>query len=115
MSLMTEVQTLLSGVSGLYVGYMPDTPDNAVAIYNTGGYARDMSGSAVEEPTFQVRVRNASYAAVEIVCRTVMEKLHRKNATKLLMIQSQSAVLDLGRDDSNRPEWSMNFRCYYVN
>jgi hypothetical protein len=112
-SLSTEIKSLLSTVSGLYIGDMPKTPDNAVAIYNTGGYKRDLTGTYVEEPTFMIHVRNSSYAAGEIVCSTVMDLLHGHTTTKLMMIENESGPMDLGRDENNRPKWSMNFRCYY--
>ena len=112
MSLTTEVKSLLTTVSNVYIGSMPATPDQCVCIYNTGGYSRDLSGTQVEEPTFQVKVRAATYTAGETLCNTVMDLLHGKSTTKLLMIQSQSAILDIGRDENNRPEFTMNFRTY---
>ena len=113
MALTSDIKTLLSTVSNVYIGSMPTTPDNAVCIYNTGGFSRSLSGTEVEEPTFQVRVRNTVYATGETLCNTVKDLLHGATSTKLLMIEQQGDILDLGRDESNRSEWSINFRCYY--
>lgn len=112
MSLTTEIKTLLASVSP-YIGSMPATPDNVVCIYSTGGYNRSLSGTYLEELTFQIRVRNVSYAAAETLCSTINDLLHGKSTTKILMIESQSGILDIGRDESNRPEFTMNFRCFY--
>lgn len=114
MSLLTDVQALMTGVSNISIGSMPDTPDNSVCLYLTGGYARSLSGTMVEEPTFQVRVRNTSYETGESLCCTIKDLLHGKNNTgKFLMIEQQSDVMELGRDTSERSEWTINFRCLY--
>ena len=112
-TLTADVKALLTTVSNLYIGNLPATPDNVVGIYNTGGYARSLSGTKLEEPTFQIRVRNIVYANCEKACSDINDLLHGASTTKILMIESQSGVLDLGRDESNRAEMSMNFRCYY--
>jgi hypothetical protein len=113
MALTSDVKTLLSTVSNVYIGSMPATPDNSVCIYNTGGYSRSLSGTEVEEPTFQVKVRNTSYATGETLCNTIKDLLHGATSTKILMCEQQGDILDLGRDESNRQEWTINFRCYY--
>lgn len=112
MSLTTEIKTLLVSVSP-YIGNMPATPDNTVCIYNTGGYARSLSGTELEELTFMVKVRNTSYATGEALCSTINNLLHGHSTTKILMIEQMGGVNDIGRDESNRPEFTQNFRCYY--
>lgn len=113
MSLMSEVETLLSGVSNIYIGSMPVLPDNVVALYNSGGYARELSGTKLEQPTFQVRVRNISYDSGQTACNTVKDLLHGKSTSAILMIEQQGDIQDLGRDELNRSEFSLNFRCIY--
>lgn len=112
MSLTTEIKSLLTTMSNLYIGSMPTTPDNCVSIYNTGGYDRSMSGTEVEEPTFMIKVRNTSYATGEALCNTIKDLLHAQSTTKVLMIQQQGDTQDIGRDESNRQEFTINFRCY---
>jgi hypothetical protein len=113
MSLLSDAKALMTGVTNIYIGSMPETPDNAVCLYNTGGYPRDLSGSEVEEPTFMVKVRNTSYATGEALCCTIKDALHGYIGGKFLLIQQQGDVLDMGRDASNRQEWTLNFRCFY--
>jgi len=113
MSLISEVKTLLSAYSNVYIGSMPSTPDNAICIYRSGGYPRDLTGNFVSEPTFQIRVRNTSHATAESLCEDILDSLHAKTTTNLMMIQAQSDILSLGRDESNRAEFTMNFRAYY--
>ena len=113
MALTNDIKTLLSGVSNVYIGSMPITPDNSVCIYPSGGYPRDLTGTFVEEPTVQIRVRNTVYTTGETLCNTIKDALHAKSSAKLLMIEQQGDTLNLGRDESNRSEWTLNFRCYY--
>jgi hypothetical protein len=118
MGLLVDVKSLLTDVSNVYLGSMPSTPDNVVAIYNSGGYTRDLSGTMVEEPTFMIKVRNTSYATGEALCNTIKDLLHGVNDTTanshdFLLIEQQGDINDLGRDENNRTEWSMNFRALY--
>jgi len=108
-----DIETLLTTVSNVHLGNMPAAPDNIVCIYHTGGYARSSSGTQLEEPTFQVRVRNTNYATGFAVCNTVKDLLHNKTEGGIIYCEQQGDILDLGRDESNRPEFSINFRCYY--
>lgn len=118
MGLLADVKSFLTGVSNVYLGSMPDTPDNMVGIFATGGYPRDLSGNMVEEPTVMVKVRNTSYSTGETLCDTIKDALHgqnnvTKNGHDILLIEQQSDVLNLGRDENNRQMWSVNFRMYY--
>lgn len=117
MALTAEVASLLTTVSNVYLGNLPDSPDNAVAIIPTGGFSRELffgNDSDLREPTFQIIVRNTVYATGEALCETILNLLSGATTTRIKMIQQQSDVISLGRDQSNRPNWSMNFRCYLV-
>lgn len=117
MALTTEVESLLTTISNVYLGNLPDSPDNAVAIIPTGGFSRDLyfgNDSDLREPTFQIIVRNTSYATGETLCETILGLLSGKTTTRIKMIQQMSDVISLGRDQNNRPNWSINFRCYLV-
>ena len=109
----SEIKTLLLSIPNVYIGNMPSEPPNSVCLYNTGGYSRSLSGTLLEEPTFMVKVRNTSYATGETLCNMIKDLLHGQNTNKILMIEQQGDILDIGRDTSNRQEFSLNFRCYY--
>jgi hypothetical protein len=116
-SLLSEVKTILTigGVSTtkIRIGKMPSAPDSVIVLYNSGGYARQMTGTMVEQPTFQVRVRNADYEAAVTDCNTVKDLLHAQSTASILMIEQQGDIQDLGPDQNGRPEFTLNFRCYY--
>ena len=113
MTLTTEIRSLLSSVSNVFIGNMPAEPDDAVCIYNTGGFTRSLTASALEQPTFQIKVRNISYATGESLNNTIKDLLHGSSTAQVLMIEQQGDTLDIGRDASNRQEWTNNFRCFY--
>ena len=113
MALNADVAGLLGAVSNVYYPNMPADIDNAVCIYATGGYERSASGTEVEEPTFQIKVRNTVYATGIALCDTIKDILHGYVGGKFLAIYQQGDVIDIGRDTNNRQEWTINFRCYY--
>jgi Bacteriophage minor capsid protein len=115
MSMLTEVETILTGaaVLDIYISSTPNSPDNVVVLYNTGGYPRSLTGSFVEERTFQVKVRHTNYALGEIICNICKDSLHGFSSDSIMMIEQQGDLLDLGRDEQDRQLWSMNFRTYY--
>jgi hypothetical protein len=115
-SLLTDVKTLLTSggiTTTIRIGKMPSSPDNCITLYYSGGYARSLTGTMLEEPTFQVRVRNAEYDDAITDCNAVKDALHGETTTKLLMIEQQGDILPLGYDQNGRPEFSLNFRTYY--
>ncbi len=113
--MLPKIKTLIASAATAYIGNMPDLPANAVCIYPTGGYPQDLAGSMTREPTFQIKVRNTSYATGYTLCETILDLLHGVNGTAdFLLIEAQGDIMDLGRDQANRQEWSMNFRCYYT-
>ena len=114
MGLELELKTLLTTVTNLYIGSMPDSPDNAVCLYVTGGYPRSLADSKFEEPTFQIKTRNTSYATGLALCDTIKDLLHGATTSKIPVIVQQSDILNIGRDEKNRQEFTINFRCYYI-
>lgn len=117
MGVIVDMKTLLD--SGTYLGDMPDTPDNVQVLFETGGNSPDLTldgNSVYENPTFQVRVRNTSYASGITACETIKAALAKVsnvtiNGSKYLLVRQTTDILPLGRDTKNRIEFSMNFRC----
>lgn len=114
----TYLQTQSIGTLGtdLFQGHLPDTPDNCVAIFETGGPAPNKD-LPLNKPTFQVIVRNASYATGRDKLEAIRTALHRKSNLSLVSgqtfayyILAQSEGGHIGRDANGRDEFSMNFQ-----
>jgi len=113
MSLTTEIKALLSTIPNVYMGSLPPLPDNAACIYNSGGFPEGLTASRLKQPTFQIRVRNASYAAGEAMCDTINELLHGYSGPNIMLIQNMGGINDIGRDETGRPEFTMNYKTYF--
>jgi len=94
--------------------YMPPTPDNVIALFETGGDAPDQTpGTKYEYPTFQVRVRGSKfgYEAARIKIQEVFDSLNDSTISGYIYVfPLQSGPIPLGYDrEDNRPELSWNF------
>lgn len=114
MSLTTDIKALLTSITGVYIGSLPTTPDNVVGIYNTGGFPKGLTESRIEQSTFQIRVRNASYATGETLCNTIDDLLHGRNVNTVRLIKNMGGVNDIGRDANNRQEFTMNYQTIII-
>jgi len=115
--LATYAQTNSIGTIGstLFEGHMPATPDNCVCIYETGGLELDRD-IPVEEPTFQVLIRNKTYAgarakAASVVTAFQAVRNQTLTATYFYYIFAQQSPYSLGRDENERAEITVNFIC----
>ncbi len=104
----------------LFVSQMPDDTNvhdkQIVTIYDTGGTDPD-TYHTLERPTVQILVRGRAekFQTGYTLAETVYNQLHAiknqtVNSTRYILIFATSAILFLGYDDNNRPEWSINFR-----
>lgn len=102
----------------LFTGRMPDSPSEAIAFSDTGGVApmNVFDGKASRQPTLQVMVRAKAldYIGARILIDTVFDVLHCKTniTANGLLYKSVNAMQEpiwLGYDDSERPQWSLNF------
>lgn len=59
----------------IFLGLMPDQPDNCVALFEYAGSPPDLHWAG-EYPGLQVRVRNKSYAAGRAKIGEIMKELH---------------------------------------
>lgn len=105
----------------LFAAKEPDSPDNCVTVYRTGGEADDSLdiNSTMERPTFQVRVRNKNYEAGWLVMDQVVALFGK---AKFLQINDSNGLtnytfwrtelpIDLRRDTQNRFICVANYRC----
>lgn len=120
MSLLVDIKSLLTSVSSdIFLGDLPDTPDDCLALYQSGGQdAVHLLGAGVDEthetPTFQVRIRNTSYATANTKAESVKDILdglvnQTINSNVYISIYMQGDINSLGRDDRNRINLTVNF------
>lgn len=101
--------------TNLFKGYLPDDPDDCVAIFDTGGIEPDQE-LPVGDPTFQVLVRSSDYEKAFNCIQSIATLLHQKRnltieSTYYYFIYLMGEPGHIGRDTSNRDEFSVNFHC----
>jgi hypothetical protein len=123
--------------ANLFLGLMPDQPDNCIALFEYAGSPPDLHWNG-EYPGLQVRVRNKSYAAARTKIGEVMAELHGlyeqtlrageepdeddskgggeevgeptpATGTRYLLIKARGSPEVLKRDNNNRVELFVNF------
>ena len=111
----TYLQTQGIGTLGadIFLGLMPDQPDNCIALFEYAGGPPDLHWAG-EYPGLQVRVRNKGYAAARTKIGEVMDELHglheqTLHGTRYLLIKARGSPEVLKRDNNNRVELFVNF------
>lgn len=100
------------------ISEMPDTPDTCILISDTGGLPANPRYS-YEKPSVQILVRGAkegylsAYAKMEDI-KDALNGLNNEewNSTRYIQIIATSETIYLGRDDKQRPRFSINFLCH---
>jgi len=119
MSLLVDIGTLLTGInSNIYYNDLPDTPDNCLALFFSGGqpsvHNMNQQAPTLEKPTFQVRIRNTSCATATTQAESIKDILNGKtgttiNSTLYEAIYLQGDIFNIGRDDRERTNLTVNF------
>lgn len=96
----------------LFIGVLPDSPNNVVILNDPGGMPQLRYG--MERPSLQVFVRNKDYTSGYDLVKDIKYYLHEKNnetwnSTRYISIMNRSEIAFLGQDEKNRFEWSVNF------
>ena len=118
--LLDDIAAILQqrGISGVHKGFMPDKPDNIVALFEYAGEPMELTmGSddpVLERPGLQVRVRDTSYPAGRAKIGQIVTILHGLseviiNGTRYLLIRANQSPESLGLDANNRSEFVCNF------
>jgi hypothetical protein len=103
----------------IFQGPMPMTPDACVSVrrYGGGGVERAMGTSSTpvaDSIHFQILVRDAAQSAGETKIAAILTALDNYSgtlgSTRYLLISLMYGPVDMGRDESNRFVWSLNFR-----
>jgi hypothetical protein len=125
--LVTDIATILNGDgvgtlgTDIFASKEPDSPDNCITIYNTGGLPDEcLSVTSDDEMcTFQVRVRNNSYVNGYVVMDAIRDSIEKSKyniitdsaGSTYYSIWSTSLPLDLQRDTTNRSIVTQNYAC----
>ena len=117
MGLISDIKTLLTSETNISLGSMPDTPDNCCCLYETGGYNNiyTLDKTKTEQPTIQIKVRDKSHSTCISRCESIVARLDMKTYVTIGSNLYQSIIqvgnlLQLGRDESDRTEMTLNFR-----
>ena len=89
------------GTSGtdMFLGLMPDQPDNCIALFEYAGSPPDLHWNG-EYPGLQVRVRDKSYAAARTKIGEIMAELHGLYEQTLGVVTDDEGDEGVGEDDS---------------
>jgi hypothetical protein len=101
----------------IYVDFMPDNPDRAICIRQTGGGKRDMRLVGYDYPTAEVLVRgDGDPRTAEAAAIAVYDSLHGITAatfnggtTYIHKCQATNGPNSLGPDKNGRAHFSINF------
>lgn len=111
-----------SGITAtIYIGFLPATPDYAVALFETPGMPPDpayqYSSMGVQVHTRALEymdARDLSYSVYTLLqsfaSSTLAKTLNGITVTQILAVQNPYS---LGRDDQNRPQFVQNFLIEY--
>lgn len=99
----------------IFVSSLPPTPDDCIAVIETNGDAPEVD-IPLYNPTFQVLIRNSSYATGSEKLAAVRDALHRvanitQNDIYFYYILANTNGGSIGKDGNGRDEFSINFRC----
>ena len=67
----------------LFCGYFPDSPDDCMAVIDTGGSQPDKD-LPTKDPTFQVMIRSSDYPTGRSKLDSVRSLLHQKSNVELV-------------------------------
>lgn len=98
----------------LFEANLPDSPDNAIVVIETGGTAPETE-LPFRSPTFQVYIRNKSYSNGRNKLDAVRDLLHNVRnltigSTYFYYIFAIAEGGHVGRDDNSRDLFSINFQ-----
>jgi hypothetical protein len=96
----------------IFTGYLPDTPDDCIAVYDTSGRPSEFHG--IDQPNFQIVVRDSSYSSAATTIQSIQDLLQFTtnttiNGTFYLNISNLQSPFSTGRDEKGRIEFKQNY------
>lgn len=111
-----ETATIAGGSTGwdLFKGFLPDSADKIVAIFESPGITPENDSTDTSfYPAFQIRVRGEKfgYEIARAKVQEIRDSLHGADVAGLIYVYAnQSGPTPLGNDGNDRPNFTMNFR-----
>lgn len=110
------------GITGqdLFYSFLPDSPDNCISIFDTGGWPKDPDLPR-KDVTFQIRIRGEYYDEAQAKAEAlynyfcpggIPKKLFYIDSFFVQLVQPMQPVpYHMGRDENGRDEfvWNMTF------
>lgn len=96
-----------------YIGDLPSTADNAVALIEHDGYDNTeyfATYSTLYAPLLRIIVRHSSYATAEHWVQTICKALHRYHDDTLLSVLLVGTPVYLGRGSTKLHEFQITFK-----
>lgn len=124
MSLVEDVASFLSAHSqgtNLYLGRLPDSPDDVAAVYQYAGrsplFVHDKAGIDIERPALQVLVRSRVYATAQTRAYAIYTLLAAVvnatlGSTLYQRIEPLASPFLLDRDQNDRTVFAANFHAW---
>jgi hypothetical protein len=101
---------------GIFIGEMPDKPDTAITVYDTGGMDPNPA-FAQDQPAVMVKVRTApgdylqGWARAHAIKNALLGLPSQTiNGTRYVLCNMKGDINQLGRDESRRMAFSLNFQ-----
>lgn len=111
MNILDKIAAVL-GRTDTYRGYLPDKPDNAVALFDYDAVppVHTFGGTDFIQ-SVQARVRGVKSAAAYSVAESISAALNRYADSEISVIQT-TPILDIGYDNFSpqRQEYTINFQ-----
>lgn len=103
------------GVWGIHVSQEPDSPDDVVTVYDTGGLDPIQVDIDLRQPTIQIRVRGSLHSDVRSTHDSIYSILDAVQGAEIeshhyIGIWIQGDIIDIGRDDNDRFRATANYR-----
>jgi hypothetical protein len=106
----------LEFADNLFIGKEPSTPNNCVTIFDTMGYAPQLTLDVTkyEFPSVQIRVRSTDYLTGWALIQSITDLLHGRaqetwNDTLYSVIYCSSGPAFMRWDENNRAQFVSNF------
>lgn len=113
-----ETLPLASGYQ-VFREYMSDV-DNTIAVFSTGGFPGDY-WLKYDNPTYQVRIRNTVPSTAATTANALYNQLNGLHTLTMSgifvskIVAMQSGPINIGRDEKQRQEYTLNFIVRYRN